>query len=326
MLNRSWRLVCCVILIAVCTSAAFGQSTLADVPIGIKSEIVAYTLGRGGIPLVKVTVNRTQTAIFMFDTGTNYSSISDALVKRLKLQPFLALTSLGKPMDSVEPGKHAQVVLLSSVAIGDLSIKNSRFIILGAGPLKAFGQSVDGILGANVAAKCPILLDFQKRQLSFLHHSPSPDDLKKIGMGDAVSVPVKDVDKSSHYKFPIKVASGGNSAEGDMMIDTGANQTHISGIMADQLHLKPQGHQLVSTLYGSVSTSDATVASLQFGQITLTDFTMNYVDKPDITSPMNSNILGLDVLSRFQVLLDYPDGKIYFQLSPAEAPPASPHP
>ena len=323
MLNRRWRLVCCVILIAVCTSAAFGQSTHADIPIGVKSETVAYTPGWGGIQLVKVTVNRTQTATFAFDSGTNRSLISDTLVKRLKLKSSPALSSSGVPMDQIEPGKPTQSVLLSPVVIGHLSFVNSAFMVVDAKRFSAtFGRSVDGVLGANVAAKCPMLLDFQKHQLTFFfRHSLSPDDLRKIGMGDAVSVSVRDVDKNSHYKFPIKVTNGSNSAEGEMMLDTGSDQTYISGILANQLHLKPQSHGPVSTFYGPIATSDATVSSLQFGEITLTDFPVNYVDEPKIVSTFNNNVLGLEVLSRFQVLLDYPDGKIYFRLSPVEAAP-----
>ena len=181
-----------VLLIILYTSAALGRSAHADVPKDVAAATVAYTSGRGGIQLVKVKVNRTQAAIFMFDSGANYSAISDALVKLLKLQPSPALTSLGDSMmDSFKPGKPLQCVLLSSVAVGDLSIKNSRFVILDAKSLQAFGPAIDGILGANLAAKCPTLLDFQKHQLTFLRRSPTPDDLKKIGMSDAVSVPVQ---------------------------------------------------------------------------------------------------------------------------------------
>lgn len=326
MLNRSWLSACCAFLIIAGTSATFGQPAPRDVPGGVESSTITYTPGRGGVQLIKVTINRTQTATFVFDSGTNRNLISDTLVKRLKLKPSLALSSSGAPMDQIEPGKPTQSVLLSPVVIGNLNFVNSAFLVVDAKSFSAaFGQSVDGVLGANVAAKLPILLDFQKHQLTFFfRHSLSPDDLRKIGMGDAVSVSVRDVDNNSHYKFPIKVISGSSSAEGEMMLDTGSNLTYISGILADQLHLKPQSHGPVSTFYGPIATSDAIVSSLRFGEIILTDFPVNYVDEPKIVSPFNNNVLGLEVLSRFQVLLDYPDGRIYFQFSPAKASSAAP--
>ena len=107
------------------------------------------------------------------------------------------------------------------------------------------------------------------------------------------------------------------------MLDTGSNLTYISGTLADQLHLKPQGHGSVSTFYGPIATSNATAYSLQFGEISLGDLWVNYVDEPKIVSPFNNNVLGLDILSYFRVLLDYPDGKIYFQPSTADASPAA---
>jgi len=51
---------------------------------------------------------------------------------------------------------------------------------------------------------------------------------------------------------------------------------------------------------------------------------VSYVDKPKIASAANNNILGLDVLSSFRVLLDYPASKIYFRLLPQEDAPKVP--
>jgi|GEM_PF-3122365 len=325
MLNRSWLSVCHAFLIIAGTFAASVGSAHADAPTGIEFTPIAYIPGRGGIQLIKVRVNRTQTATFAFDSGTNYSVISDEVVKRLGIKPFVALTSSGKPKDAPEAGKPTYRALIPSVAVGGIAVLNSPFVVVRARSLSAaFGKSVDGALGANVAAKLPILLDFQKHQLTFLRHSPSPDELKALGMEGASAVPVTDIDKSSHYKFPIKVTSEGISAEGVMLVDTGSDQTYLSASLAAQLHLKPQGNGLLSTFYGPVPTSYTVGPTLRFGEITLGDLPVNYVDKPEAISPFNNNVLGLDVLSYFRVLLDYPGGKIYFQPSTAgAAPPAT---
>lgn len=326
MLNRLWLFACCASLIITGTSAALGQSVPRNVPGGIESTTVAYTPGRGGIQFVKVTVNRTQTATFVFDSGTTNSAICDTLVKRLELKPFPVLRPPGKPITPIEDGKPAQLVLLSSVAMGSFNIVKSPFFVVSAARLSAaFGQPIDGVLGENVAARFPILLDFQKHQLTFFRHSPSPDDLKKIGMGDAVSMSLKkDVNRTLHYSLPVKVTNGSESAGGDMVLETGASSSYISGDMAKRIHLTPQSHGPTSGYNGPISTSDATVSSFQFGEITLADLSVSYVDKPKIASAANNNILGLDVLSSFRVLLDYPASKIYFRLLPQEDAPKVP--
>lgn len=171
---------------------------------------LSYTPARGGTQIIPVTLNGTVQANFIFDTGTNFSGISQTLVSRLKLpaHPAIGLDGLHVRVGGI-PADAADV----QFDIGSFRLPRSPFIVIGGTTLSALaGQTVDGIIGADQLTVTPSLLDVSKHQIMFLSHGfLSLADLRQLGMEDAVVVPVQDKGDDFLFKCLVRFRRAAHS-------------------------------------------------------------------------------------------------------------------
>ena len=95
----------------------------------------------------------------------------------------------------------------------------------------------------------------------------------------------------------------------DLALDTGSNTTQISDTAAQTLHLGIIGQQQQHNAYGTAMVGRASVETLRLGDLILsgTSVSVSSVTK------IQSNLLGMDILSGYRVLIDFPGGKMYLQ-------------
>lgn len=309
----------------------FGAKTLPAVPSAgtfqlpaakpLVTTTLSYTLARSGTQIIAVTLNGTVSANFIFDTGSNFSGISQTLVSRLKLttHPAIGLDGLHIRVGGIRADA-ADI----QFDIGSFRLPRSPFIVIGGTTLSALaGQTVDGIIGADQLTVTPALLDVSKHQIMFLSHGfLSLADLRQLGMEDAVVVPVQDKGDDFLFKCAVRFRNGEREAEENLLIDTGASITSLSAKAADKLGLKAMTARQQPTLFGTLKyqTGSVTITSLGSTPVLwplLVDWTY------DKDPPGFGGIgLGLDVLSKYRVLLDYQAKKMYLKpvAQSAEAP------
>lgn len=227
--------------------------------------------------------------------------------------PFTpALGKDGKPMPLVFPKLDRPVAVHPDSIQADNCIPwvKGQVIVLDTETVRTLGsERVDGILGMNAFGACSALFDFKKQVVTLWYPSTmSAEDLKKAGMEGAIELPVEAPDM--YFNTSVGVGPG---KELKVLIDTGAVQTGITFAMARELGLTATAHKTKSSLIGPVKFSTATLPKLSIGPFEVENLSVEYPESDKLGIPAH---LGLDVLSRFRLLIDVPNSRMF--LKPVE--------
>ena len=298
------------------TGLPLQQQTAAPIP---------FTIIPGqGTPLVHVVLNGHIDATFMVDTGSNNCAVSEELAKKLGVVPHPAV-------DGTQPyllnGKQAQAIDLTSLQIGDILTKNPVLIQPFVTPMivlsdKQLGKvaaiSVDGIIGANGLSYFAVGFDFHRHVMMFYYPGIlSVSQVHYAGFNIPADVPTSMSSAATDYKYfvSVEIAKGGVSRQVDLLLDTGAKNTFVSRDVAEALSLTPTQRQPTMSLSRRFDTDIAPVSSLRVGGVTVKDFLVYFPHTGDYAT-----VLGLDFLSSYYVLMDFPAQKMYVAPSVTVAP------
>lgn len=288
-----------------------------------RTTTISFSQSVYGAPLVQVRLpikgGGVVIGTFVIDAAADRSSISQALADRLGY-PSAPVVQTGDQTEAsaLRPDR---VVEIPSVTIGRFPFQPKLFILDGKVLASGYGMSVDGVLGGNLISVVPLLIDYSQQLVTlFAPGRLSPDDLKSVDMGDAISVPVEDAQGDFHYKCRVALVSGDVKAEEGLSVETAGVQTVISANTATSLNLKPnQSSRKQATIGGPVLLDQAPVSHVSLGAATTADaVTVAYprTGFPPGTAPQ----LGLDVLARYRFLLDFGGKKMYLKPYPSPVP------
>lgn len=283
-------------------------------------QVVPYTPIEAGVPAMDVVFNGKVKARVIVDSGSSYSGITDQLAAKLGLQngPFIQppngpLTLDGKPM---------KVVKVDRMDIGLFHFDNCPYVILDSKVMATItsGIEIDGIIGADALTVFPAMFDFQRHQVTFYSQSLSSNDLAAVGMSDAAVVPLSGTKDDFVCTCPVDLQSGTHRAEANLLIDTGGANTVLSQDIAGELKLTsdaPPDQYL--TYQTDFNITPIVIDTTSIGGVPSKYLTINY--SPGKPSPDQPQLLGLDVLTHYQILLDYRQKVMY--IKPAAGEPAA---
>ena len=261
-------------------------------------------------PLVQVWINGNVSCTFLVDTGANNIYLTEKLVKRLGLPSYPAVKE-GHPY--MLGDKQARAVSVSQIQIGSFSSSNPQ-VLLAADPSPSFPFSFDGILGTNLLSMFSVLFDFPRHQITLWTPAGlSVDEIKGLGMSAATILPLTEREDGT-FTVPGKVWSTKAQADVSLLLDTGAAETALTVGLARQLQLLPASSTTVHNFWGDVDFEEARINALQLVGLKFVDRPVNYASKEDARHPA---LLGMDILSGYKVLLDFPSKKMYLQPSPS---------
>lgn len=284
------------------TSAALGQHAVKHY-----ESVIPWRSGRNTGLIIPVRVNGTN-ASFLFDTGTGICAISDRFAEKLRLMPQPARRKDGSPV-LLPNGRRLQQVRAETVQVGRSAAEDLRFAVHSGEMLKQLvGEPVDGIIGVEFIQDCAVLLDFPRQEIRLIDPGNlNRKELAPLGMEGAFHAPFRDV--KSNYEYSMRVRFG--PIEADALLDTGAGTTYLRRSLADQLHLLPSTPpETQTTLERTFTLQRAILPRLQVGDTSIEQLAVAYLTEE---VPGHPNLLGLDILSRFRVLVDYPAEEIFLK-------------
>ncbi|HTE17917.1 MAG TPA: aspartyl protease family protein [Armatimonadota bacterium] len=302
---------------------AFQEKT----PAGRRSTTIPFEpLGISNMPtpLIRMRLNGVTTGTFLVDTGATTTTITDRLARQLGL-PLKPAVPTGDAAPGPGPGDQPiEFVTLERLQLGNLTLADVLVAVIPAERLsKAWGEGVDGVLGANVLIHGAALFDFERGKFGFfMSGALSPAELKKEGFDGTVFVSMKE----SQYGWRlVDVPVGFNDqATENLLLDTGSSITTLPSQLARNLKLDPLGPKGTAvTFYGQSTEDTAFVKRLSLGSQRMRNVLVAYrTDQDSKQVPL----LGIDVLSRFRILIDFPAKKLYLTENQAPAPrvPAAP--
>jgi predicted aspartyl protease len=287
----------------LCSFASLAQEKPTE-----RTTVSLYFLPGDNRPMIQGKMNGLLVCNLCVDTGSTISFLTETTAKKLFLTPQPAIGDDNQPI--VTPysnGKTAEFVGVNRVEIGTLTLARCGFILIPDNLFhNIFGETIDGMLGTNVLTNLAMLIDNEKAEITFWK-SGNVTDLQRIAVGMGKAAPLPLIPREELMTLPVRF----NGQTENLTIDTGAQGTSVPAEFARRLALPPAKQSLKETsLYSTVTLETINVGTVAVGDNVLKDVPIHY-SKEQI--PRLSSVLGMDVVSKFRVLLDFPQKRLYLQ-------------
>ena len=314
------------VLVSCCVGTPQQQGSFLDTP--LTSQLTApplqtkrlivplnYILAYDGTPVVEAKLNNAVNARCMVDTGANNTLVSNTLAAKLRQSMPSAVNDTGStvmPDGSTLPTMKVRLQLGQFVATGP-------FVVVPDAQLKLLvGNDADMILGMNILSVTSTLFDFQRHQITLYYPSAlSEQELEAAGMQNSTLLPNV---SNRNYAVYVDVTLN-NTVQTSMMLDTGAPDTHLPAKILQPLHLKSSKRRTdFAGVAGDTHETSVIVEHFAMGPLLLTN---REIFSPQSKSENKLTELGMDILTRYRILIDYPGKKVYFKPVEQISPTAS---
>ncbi|WP_158280744.1 aspartyl protease family protein [Pararcticibacter amylolyticus] len=273
--------------------------------------IVPFEFGASKHIFIKVGVGSNDSLRFVFDSGCTGANIDSMAAVRAGI----SLQDLQRVQVGGFGGSQTLFMALhQDLRIGRLNINDIGLVLSDlSGISKAIGTKLDGIVGYEVLMKYVTKLDFEKRQISFYNSIAETDTagFKGISFGFYKGVQIP--------RFPISITmNNGETVTGRAMFDTGNGGTlTISAPFAKFHNLAAKaGKAMERKGYGVMPAPELILviknmdySGFSFGKMAVT-MTLNEQAEP---KDGYLGIVGIDVIRRFNVIMDYGNQKIWLK-------------
>ena len=239
--NGKWQGLVFLVLLLGGTSGGRGWADDAKPPRA--KAVIPFTQGPGGEMYVQARLNDKVTATFLVDTGVDSDYLSDTVANALGL-PIIPATHNGKPLSL--DGKATRGMIVPNVVAGQVRYPGIAFALLSPSQLPEGPDhqgNVDGILGAPALMPFAVMLDYAHDRMTLWSPAGlSAADMSRAGFRPLYTVlltpsPTDENQWSAHVRF----TEGADTAEQDLIVDTGANRTTVPSAVARQLKIKKDG-------------------------------------------------------------------------------------
>jgi predicted aspartyl protease len=273
------------------TTASFGGAEVVELPYRIVHGLVVIPVSLNGSPPLQ----------FILDTGAPVVVIRDtAVAKTLKLR-IGGQVRVGGAGDGER--RMAPFAVGMIARFGALEVKNVSGIV---GSIEGAIPGVDGVIGGALFQNSVVEFDFDAKVVRF--HNPA---IRRFAMaGD--SIPLR-VDPGVHPFVRGTVTVNGTAMPLDLHLDTGARQAlAIARTTMEKYGAKPE--KKLSTIVGFGSRGEARgdiirASKLELGRTPLAAITTVVMNN----EPGGEGRIGLPVLERFHLWVDYPGQRIVLQ-------------
>jgi hypothetical protein len=313
--NHMRRLYTLSIVLLVYTNTVFGQlgfsfangATKAEIPIEIHNNLV----------IVPVILNNQLPLKFIVDTGVRTTILTEKIYSDILHLAYSKKFTISAPgglntvnayiannvtidMPGIHGRGHAMLVLENDF----LELKSS------------LGSEVHGILGYELFSRFVIKIDYEAKLMTLM----LPEKFKPSRKHTRLPITVEDT--KPYYVAELKI-NDTTSMSAKLMIDTGASHGLFLDTQSSPKIVVPAKNincTIGKGLGGLISGRLARIRSLQMGRYTISNMIASFPDPNSYFDTLRTGHLvyrngaiGGEVLSRFQVVFDFPREKIYLK-------------
>lgn len=267
------------------------------------SEVVPF-LNPAGAPVIHVRVNDHDVGAF-FSTFTTRTSVWDAKgFDFYREDPIRTISVTGTG------GNYSTTV--HSLQIGQAVLKDMTALLVGERPPKA----PDGLLlmvdiGWDILGNYHVLIDRYSQKMAIFTYDTAPDcpDIGTLMKDPGPLIPLVSFDDESPQLNQMTAVLDGHKV--NMQINTSANRSIIQQWVARKMGISRR--MLAQDDESRVGAGEVLLghrhhfSTLQLGSHTLHDITL------DVVPDAEFNILGMDVLKHFNVLINPMKGKLWLE-------------
>lgn len=254
----------------------------------------------GSIIFLKAKINGSEPLWFIFDTGFEYSVIDAETADRIGLE-------YGVFEKDKQPGGEVDQAIADGVAIEfpGLEFFDQKVAVIPLTPLEPIvGRTINGVLGHNIFERVVVEIDYEDSMVTFY----DPEAYSYSGDGEKIDVAVENGEPFIETEIiqpnrkPIKAKTKLDTGSFDVLGLNGSFVRAVGLIPVDQIKLPALG-----TAVGGYTENFVTrVEALRIGGIEIKNPVISY--SVDTLRGGDAGTMGGEVLRRFKVVLNYPDG------------------
>jgi len=289
--------ICSVILSC---SAQLKESKLIEV---IPFELIDDTI------LIKLSVNNSGDALFIFDTGAGGTLISKSFGEKLNLKNGFPSINTGAS------GIHkVDIYHGNTITIGDTRIKNIPLIKDRKDfTFRSFQRTIDGIVGYDILSKYVTKINYRKKQLELYGFN----NFNKSGFGKRYAFTMM---QNIPFIFLDSIQIGKGFYSGKLLIDTGAQPNLIFNAPFVKEHKINKKVGTSFTVTGPVGTSNTKTTSIICKIPVITIFQSKITQIPTVLATSkkgaqnNRNYIGIignGILKKFDITLNYSKKELF---------------
>jgi hypothetical protein len=267
--------------------------------------------------ILPVQINGSDSLRFIFDTGLDNSIIceldtDEVLDLKHAREVQIRGAGLADPVDAIQSSGNI-------LRVGDLVIDHQDYLILTNNILqltRKMGTKINGMLNAQAFSAHIIEIDYERQQLiiyqpGYFREHKSLDGYATLQMEIMDGSPLVNAtispDKDTSY--PVK-----------LMLDTGAGNALIlkaGTLPGNTLPAASRDCYLGCGINGNIRGRVGRMWGVDLGPFHLQDVLVSYPDPqaftPEVTFSGHDGSLGSEFLRRFNMILNFPDKKIYIR-------------
>lgn len=279
----------------------------------LKAQLAQIPFEFNGTHLyIKVQTKNSDSLRFIFDTGATAGSMDSIAAEKagISKENLQIVNTAGSGGVQAYPLAVHQNLKLKNIEIKDVSFSLVNFKSLS----EVIGSKLDGIIGYEILRQYVTQIDFDHKKISFYANIQSADTTGYVG------IPFEFSKNIMIPRFPITVTlANGEKFTGKVMFDTGNAFTLIVSTPFSKYH--DFKSKLGETSFGQGRGMSA-VTQDQLANINSMSFNGFNFNKMGVRLTVNDKaepkdgylgILGIPVIKRFNVILDYANKKIYLK-------------
>jgi hypothetical protein len=291
-------------LLIACTTT-LAQAQLAQIPFLFKGENIH----------IKLQIASSDTLDYMFDSGATCTTLDSATAVKINIDrtkaDTIGLAGLGGIQKAIMI--HNQTITLGK----NLKVEGiSPILINYTSWAKLTGVPLAGIVGYDIMNRYITQLDFDTKKMSFYA------DIKEVDTAGYTALPFTFINGPIPHITASITLSNGETFSGKVMFDLGAGSSLIVTAEFNNFHhLSEKARQTDSVKAAEISSAAAKnrvdltkIKSMQIAGFTTGSMPVSLMVNPNAT-PQDGylGIAGIDVLKRFNMIIDYADKKIYLK-------------
>jgi predicted aspartyl protease len=277
-----------------------------QIPIQVQNNLI----------VVPVVLNHALPLRFIVDTGVRTAILTQKAFSDILQLPYGRKYSISGP--GGEKVVEAYVTTNVSLALPGVTGKGHALLVLEEDYLElrnVLGTDVHGILGYELFSRFIVEIDYAKKIMTL----SIPEKFKPRKRFDELPMLIEDT--KPFILTPVSL-SPDNSMTAKLLVDTGASHGLLLEPSSDERIRVPEN--TVSTIIGrgiggEITGKTGRIESLKLGHFTLDQVLVNFPDPNSYMDTLKNTLtfrhgtIGGEILSRFTVVFNYPQGMIYLK-------------
>ena len=292
-----------IILLFALIISINSNAQIAEIPFELKN----------GLILLDVTINdNTEANTFVFDTGATSDLLDSTTANKLGLE-----ANYKQDVSGAGGTKSYDIILNQKYKLQNkIEINNTHLVLTDLTKLKErLERNFDGIIGYSLLKKYITKIDYENQKI-FLYNkieNVDTEGYKTINFEFENGIPIPQFDISITMR-------NGETYTDKILFDSGAGLTLLINTPFSEIHKLSEkaGKSLISkseNLHGESISEDIAIQSMNLSGYELNDLVVSIAhDKNGASSYENYlGILGAEVISRFNIVLDYSSSTLYLK-------------